>query len=91
MDNLRGRCCYDKVTQAAEYYLRRKTGILERAGLRFFDQQRLNEDQWAVTFAVEGSTETHQVILTQEKSTDDQVVSCSPLKMKPVSQFRQIG
>lgn len=90
LDNLRGRCCYDKVTQAAAHYLRQKTGILERAGLRFFDQQQLNEDQWAVTFAEEGSGETHQVVLTQEMSTADQVVSCSPLKAKPVPQFRQI-
>jgi hypothetical protein len=91
LNNLRGRCCYDKVTQAAAHYLRQKTGILERAGLRFSDQEQLNEDQWVVTFDDKGSGQTHQVVLTQEMSADDQVVSCSPLKMKPVPQFRQIA
>jgi hypothetical protein len=90
LNNLRGRCCYDKVTQAAAHYLRQKTGILQQAGLRFFDQEQLNEDLWAVTFAEKGSGEMHRAVLMKEMSAADQVVSCSPLKAKPVSQFRQI-
>jgi hypothetical protein len=88
LNHLRGRCCYDKVTQAADYYLRRETGVRERAAYRLLDKRRLDETQWAVRFAEPAAGQTHQIVLTQEMSESEHLVSCSPMKTKAVLQFR---
>lgn len=91
LDNLRGRCCYDKVTQAAEQFLRQKTKMRQRRDVRLLDEEPLDEASWAVSFRAPAEGETHRIILTREMSPAERIVSCSPLKAKPVAQFRFIS
>lgn len=91
LDNLRGRCCYDSVTQAADHFLRQKTGLLERSAYRLLDNRRLDERHWTVTFISPDVGEVHRLILAQELSSAEHLVSCSPQKSKPVDRFQLVG
>jgi hypothetical protein len=51
LDNFRGRCGYDAPVQAAEYYVRRESGILEIDALQLLDLQIIREHQWKISFA----------------------------------------
>lgn len=90
LDNLRGRCCYDSVTQAADHFLRQKTGLLERSAYRLVGNQRLDERHWTVTFISPDVGEVHRLILAQEMSSAGHLVSCSPQKSKPVTRFQLV-
>lgn len=87
LDNLRGRCCYEKVAQAADHFLRQKTRVLERSAYRLSGSRRLDERHWLVTFVSPDSGEVHRLTLAQESSAAEQVVSCSPPKTKAVTHF----
>jgi hypothetical protein len=91
LENLRGRCCYDKVTQAADHFLRYKTGLFERSAYLLLGNRRLDERHWAVTFTSPEVGEIHRLTLAQELSSAEHVVSCSPLKTKPVTRFRLVN
>ena len=91
LDNLRGLCCYDNVTQAAAYFLRQQTGLLERFAYRLLSNRRLDERHWAVTFTSLDLGEVHRLTLARELSAAEHVVSCSPIKAKIVSQFQLIN
>jgi hypothetical protein len=91
LDKLRGLCYYDKVTQAADQFLRQKTGLLERSAYRLSGSRRLDEWHWAVTFVSPELGEVHQLTLAQKLSAAEHVVSCSPLKTKAVSHFQFVN
>lgn len=91
LSHLRGRSCYDDVIQAAEYFLRQETGILELEGYRLLDAQPLNETRWAVRFRSPATGKNHRVTLDREISAADHLVSCSPPKAKPIVHFRFIS
>ncbi|MDX1411879.1 MAG: sucrase ferredoxin [Nitrospirales bacterium] len=91
LSHLRGRCCYDDVTQAADHFLRQETGILELEGYRLLDAQPLNETRWAVRFRSPATGEIHRLTLDREISAAGHLVSCSPPKTKPVVRFRFIS
>ncbi len=91
LDNLRGLCCYDKVTQAADHFLRQKTGLLERSAYRLSGNRRLDERHWVVTFTSLELGQIHRLTLVRELSGAEQVVSCSPIKSKTVSQFQLVN
>jgi hypothetical protein len=49
-DKLRGRSCYDKPAQMAEYFLRHETEIDDLAAFRLQDVLEVGAGQWRVTF-----------------------------------------
>jgi hypothetical protein len=91
LSHLRGRSCYDEVTQAADQFLRRETGLLERSVTRLLSARRLDETLWEVRFKTEDTGETYRVVLSREMNGAERVVSCSPMKAKLVAQFRLIS
>jgi hypothetical protein len=56
LDNYRGCCTYEALVQAAEYFLRRETGILALDGLQFVNVETLNEHSWIVRFTASGQS-----------------------------------
>jgi len=86
LEKLRGRVIYDPVSQAAEHFLRRQTGIRQRNAYTWQETAALGEKRWAVTFR-ESSGQNRRVIVIQEAPVE-RLVSCHPLKTKPVARFR---
>jgi (2Fe-2S) ferredoxin len=91
LSHLRGRCCYAEVAQAAEQFLYQKTGSLHRSSYRLLQTQPLEGTLWSVDFNGPVSGEIYRLIVSQELSSDERMVSCSPPKSKPVLQFRLVS
>lgn len=87
LSHLRGRCCYDEAIQAAEYYLRRKSGLRKRAEVFLVDSNRVNDESWVVTFELPAKREIHRVQLRKEGTAREHVVSCTPLKVELIDAF----
>ena len=86
LEKLRGRCIYDPASQAAEQFLRQKTGLRQRTAYIWQEAAALDEKRRAVTFQ-EATGQSQRIILIQEAPVE-RLVSCNPLKMKPVTHFR---
>jgi hypothetical protein len=86
LEKLRGRCIYDPVTQAAEQFLRQKTGLRQQNAYVWQETAVLDEKRRAVTFR-EAAGQSRRIILIQEAPVE-RLVSCHPLKTKPVTRFR---
>ncbi len=86
LEKLRGRCIYDPVSQAAEQFLRRQTGLRQRSAYRWQETVALGEKRWAVTFR--GTAGQSRRISVIQEAPFERLVSCHPPKMKPVAQFR---
>ena len=86
LEKLRGRVIYDPVSQAAEQFLRRQTGIRQRNAYVWQETAALGEKRWAVTF--QGAAGQSQRIIVIQEAPVERLVSCHPLKTKPVTRFR---
>lgn len=54
LDLLRGRCAYDKPTQASEIILRKRLGLLELNGIRWLGTSLQGETTWEARFLADG-------------------------------------
>ena len=86
LEKLRGRCIYDPVSQAAEQFLRRETGLRQRASYAWQGTEALDDKRWAVTFR--GADGQSQRIIVIQEAPVERLVSCNPLKTKAVAHFR---
>ncbi len=68
LDRYRGRTCYTRPVQAAEYYLRRETGIMAITSIRLYRTQRVEEDVWHVDFICNEHVHTVRVRETQSEA-----------------------
>ncbi len=91
LSHLRGRCCFDKVAQAAEQFLHQETGLLTRSGYYHLSTKRRGKMLWSVDFYESIGGDVHQLSIRQELSGTERLVSCSPPKSKPVPQFQMIS
>lgn len=64
---LRGRCTDDSFVQAAEYFLREQTGIMDCNAFQVADVESLDEGQWRVRFTATDGIQ-HLIILRQALS-----------------------
>jgi len=81
LEKLRGRVCYETVTQTADYFLRQATGRLALNAFQHLDTQRAGELAWVVTFAT-ADGQTHAIRLAQASQPQAIVASCGPAKTK---------
>ncbi len=92
LSHLRGRCCYEKVVQAADYFLRQETGALDGASYRLVDFHQIEGDaHWIVRFREPASGRIHQLTLALETAARERLVSCSPFMAKAVPSFRLVA
>lgn len=73
--SLRGRTCYDKDVQAAEYFLRRETGNTELSGFSFKDKT-VNEEGIAIRFEDTSEKKVREVRLRKYDNTQQLIKSC---------------
>ena len=90
LEQLRGRTCYDKVEQAADYFLRQQTGELALDAFRHIATSNPIEEVYEVTFAATAGGRVHRVRLRREPSDLPIYASCGQLPTKPVWQYNLI-
>ena len=66
LPNLRGRSAYEKVVQAAEYYLRAQSGEMVLDAYRFQEAVEFAPDAWRVQFAAESGSAGYRLELRVE-------------------------
>jgi len=91
LSHLRGRSCYDEVTQAADFFLRQETGLRAIDDYRLLGALPGDDNQWLVRFSVPSTAEVYLVIVTRTLSELAQMVSCSPAKYKPAPHFQLLS
>lgn len=87
LEKLRGRSCYNFITQVGEYYLRRETGILELPGFHSLGGKKLPDDQWALQFQEVTTKKTHTITIQRQPGAIRNFLTCNSLKEGSVAQF----
>jgi hypothetical protein len=67
IESYRGRSCYGFVVQAAEYFIRQRTGNLRIEGLELLGSRRAEPSRWVVTFFSTGGRLEHRVQISRER------------------------
>ena len=86
LPSYRGRSCYSNEVQAAEYYLRKETGITEISEL-IPKSLKKNEKKSLVKFQSKSDKMTHKVRIRQDKNAVKIIKSCGD-KNSYIPQFR---
>ena len=77
LPNFRGRHCFPKPVQAADYFIRRETGTWAIDGLRFVDTVQTSPASWTTRFSLPGSGRGFAVEHTAFKSGAPRLLSCT--------------
>jgi hypothetical protein len=86
LDNYRGRCCYSRTVQAAEYFLRRQTG---RLGFdKFHYEGAVKDGAWTVRFV--GSDGFHEIAL-RSRSDLVEILTCKSDTPHPIPQYELLN
>lgn len=88
--NLRGRSCYEKPVQAAEWFLRTERGITQLDALRVTSAEEVSPDRWCVRFQARPGSAWYEVFL---KAVDEGVQTykaCAAAVPLPREEFRLV-
>jgi hypothetical protein len=81
---LRGRCAFDKPTQAAEVILRKRLHLVSLAGVDWLGTSPAGEATWEIRFRVHGAEQSVQV---RREQTDVMRPASCGAEPEPVTQF----
>jgi hypothetical protein len=84
LDHFRGRACYAQPVQAAEYYLRRKTGLLGNRAFHLQTAEQTSAQQWRVIFAASDDTIRYQMEIQRQVHEESFFQSCRQDKLSPL-------
>lgn len=87
LEHMRGRSCYDSLTQAAEIMLRRQTGGLDTHAYRLLESEGMGDGEQAFRFVEQATQRTHQIVLRRELQDLHVLASCGVPQLKPLEQF----
>ncbi len=90
LEHYRGRSCYSKDVQAADYFLRTKTGIKEISALRFISLRNLDKEHAIIEFNSYSDEKSHHVHINKDKEAFINYTSCKDQEKSPVRQYRLI-
>jgi hypothetical protein len=88
LEHYRGRSCYSKDVQAAEYFLRKKTGIKEISAFSFISVKNSDKENCLIEFISESDKKTHHVHIKKNKGAFMNYTSCKDQEKSPVAQYR---
>ena len=86
LENFRGRSCYPHFAQAAECYVRLRSGLLGVEDLRRTGQEREGADGWRVRF--DGAGGAHEALVAARASDAARYLSCHAAEEKLVFEYR---
>ena len=84
---LRGRCSFDKPTQAAEIFLRQRLGIVGRADVEWLATSLEDDSTWQARFRV--AEDEHTVVVKREQTDAMRPPSCGA-DPEPVTRFVEV-
>lgn len=87
LDGYRGRACYSYPIQAAEFFIRRETGIAAIDELRYLRHERTGEKSWLVKFAGRGTGGMHEAHIAARASEFHNYITCQSAEEKRVVQY----
>jgi hypothetical protein len=88
LDEFRGRACFSFPVQAAEFFIRRETGLSDLDALRYLDQERLGETTWLVRFMTKAKSVVHQARVASRLSEFQTYITCQSTEEKSVIQYQ---
>jgi hypothetical protein len=88
-ESYRGRACYPKVAQAAEYYLRQETGVTGLEAFHFAGAERFSGDEWEVRFIPAEGGAAHSVRMIEESI--QVIANCGDQVPETYSQYRRVS
>lgn len=89
--NYRGRSCYRKIEQAADYFLRMHTGRVNLNDYRLLKTESLGDNRWEVKFEDTEDASIYSVKLSGEKTGAPVLASCTKMKMEPPMTYVNLG
>ena len=90
LENYRGRSCYSKEVQTAEYFLRIQTGIKEFSAFRLKKAKNKDNDSSIIEFLSLKEGRTHLVHIQTDESALSNYTSCKDNDKSPIAQFKLI-
>ncbi|MGQ0793313.1 MAG: sucrase ferredoxin [Deltaproteobacteria bacterium] len=82
----RGRSCYSAEAQAAEFFLRRETGLMGLSEFRLIKSQRAGDSEWTMEFGASGGG-IYNIRIGRNSSALKLITSCGDDEKSPVAQF----
>ncbi len=76
IEHFRGRACYPEVVQAAEYFLRKRSGKLGLEDFRLVAARPLDPGQWSVQFAGSQNSDRYDLRMEVEATGVQYFASC---------------
>jgi hypothetical protein len=83
----RGRTCYSYPVQAAEFFIRRETGINAIGELRYRRHERTGEKSWLVKFSEAGAGKIHEAHVAARTSEFHNYITCNSTGEQRVVQY----
>lgn len=87
LESYRGRCCYSRPAQIAEYVIRRETGLHGIGDLRLLNAAELSPGDWRVVFAEPAAARIHEVDFRLRKSSARHLLTCNAAELGSVLQY----
>lgn len=87
LEGYRGRTCYSYPVQAAEFFIRRETGIAAIDELRYRRRERTGEKSWLVKFSEAGTGKIHEAQVSARTSEFHNYITCNSTGEQRVVQY----
>jgi hypothetical protein len=91
LEHYRGRSCYSKDVQAAEYFLRNLTGETEISAFQFKEAMNMGKEKLVFEFISKSDSKNHLLHIQKDKSAMLNYTSCGDNEKSPIAQYRLIG
>ena len=91
LESYRGRACYPHPVQAAEYFIRRESGLVGVEDLRLAEAERAGEAARLVTFEEAAGGARHEALVTWRESEFRNFITCRSHEQRSVPQYALAG
>jgi hypothetical protein len=91
LDHFRGRACYVEPVQAAEYYLRRQTGLSGIGTFHFLTAEQISVQEWRVVFASIDAPARYELEILRQVSDESFFQSCRQDKLSPLVTYQLLS
>lgn len=87
----RGRSCYPKAVQAADYYLRTETNLLDLDEFKLLRYERSDEASWRIEWRSKTYSRSYSLTVAAEPASVPTYKSCAAAHPSPRERFRLAG
>lgn len=88
LEHYRGRACYPPAVQAAEYYLRRQSGIVGLDAFHLLEVKEGVRGNWTIQFKFGNSGSIHRLTIAEVISDQEYYPSCRQDKTSHVTEYQ---